>query len=142
MYTILKKLILGQEILLAIKVRIEEMMIMISTVKSLKAAMDMTQKISMSQSMRLQIIDLMFQEIMISMIADMKANTKTKVTTNMDVKIMKIDMKETIDKKEKINIQALINPTDMSSRANMNANQIFQGLKDTQINMILDIKDE
>jgi hypothetical protein len=133
---------LGQEILLAIKVRIEEMMIMISTVKSLKAAMDMTQKISMSQSMRLQIIDLMFQEIMISMIADMKANTKTKVTTNMDVKIMKIDMKETIDKKEKINIQALINPTDMSSRANMNANQIFQGLKDTQINMILDIKDE
>jgi hypothetical protein len=76
------------------------------------------------------------------MIADMKANTKTKVTTNMDVKIMKIDMKETIDKKEKINIQALINPTDMSSRANMNANQIFQGLKDTQINMILDIKDE
>ena len=150
MYTILKKLILGQEILLAIKVRIEEMMIMMNTVKNLKAAMDMMINMNqdMNQSTRHQIIDLMLQEIMTSIIADTIISTETEITMiNMIVKTVKINTKETIDNNDKINILVLANlinkvNTNMNSQVNINVNQMLQELKETQTNTITGMKDE
>jgi hypothetical protein len=118
---------LEQEILLVIRAQIEEMMIMMNTVKNLKAAMDMMINMNqdMNQSTRHQIIDLMLQEIMTSIIADMIISTETEITMiNMIVKTVKIDTKETIDNNDKINILVLANlinkvNTNMNSQVNI-----------------------
>jgi hypothetical protein len=141
---------LEQEILLVIRAQIEEMMIMMNTVKNLKAAMDMMINMNqdMNQSTRHQIIDLMLQEIMTSIIADMIISTETEITMiNMIVKTVKIDTKETIDNNDKINILVLANlinkvNTNMNSQVNINVNQMLQELKETQTNTITGMKDE
>lgn len=123
---------------------------MMNTVKNLKAAMDMMINMNqdMNQSTRHQIIDLMLQEIMTSIIADTIISTETEITMiNMIVKIVKIDTKETIDNNDKINILVLANlinkvNTNMNSQVNINVNQMLQELKETQTNTITGMKDE